>query len=549
MKGVVIACVYAPNGNPQPGPKFDYKLAWLARLRRHAATLLQDPARRSSSPATSTSRRRRSTSIRRARGTRTRWCSRKAAAPMRSCCSRAGPTLFASCIRDERAYTFWDYKRNRWPRDAGLRLDHMLLSAEPRAEAEEGGDRQGGARRGGRKRSRADVGGILAGNSGGSAAAPGGRPVSLPRLRPAPPGDRPRGRRIGARPVGFAIEIGGADEIAQAMQLCGCRASRYIPARDHPCQGRVTSSRRTSENSMRIVSIASRTSMKPAARQAAASSPGRRHRAGKVACSPFVRRPDRVSPPHRRKSGLRQSRRLRPRRPRRRLRPGARPGVTRRRPCSVRGTKCRTSSDRTRSNEAASKGSAQMSPTLNSTRGFEHCRLACSNRRQKSRGFDLRDVVVRCAGQRSRLRSRNRHRGSFRRRSSRRSRGRVLQDAGSIGPSAAHSRRRSKRRKSMKLPSVGPLALRPAAYQIAHSAKFPAGGLGRVEPIGHVPRLHRVLPLRGRVRRRRTCTDWGPHMFQNNAACAVVRSGRWLSSRWRVVLAGISTDASAQSAF
>ena len=32
MRGVVIACVYAPNGNPQPGPKFDYKLAWLARL-------------------------------------------------------------------------------------------------------------------------------------------------------------------------------------------------------------------------------------------------------------------------------------------------------------------------------------------------------------------------------------------------------------------------------------------------------------------------------------------------------------------------------------
>ena len=34
----------------------------------------------------------------------------------------------ASCIGDKRIYTFWDYKRNRWPRDAGLRLDHLLLS-------------------------------------------------------------------------------------------------------------------------------------------------------------------------------------------------------------------------------------------------------------------------------------------------------------------------------------------------------------------------------------------------------------------------------------
>ena len=36
VNGVLIACIYAPNGNPQPGPKFDYKLAWLERLRLHA---------------------------------------------------------------------------------------------------------------------------------------------------------------------------------------------------------------------------------------------------------------------------------------------------------------------------------------------------------------------------------------------------------------------------------------------------------------------------------------------------------------------------------
>src|SRR5262249_30980835 len=40
IDGMVIGCLYAPNGNPQPGPKFDYKLAWLARLARHAQGLL-----------------------------------------------------------------------------------------------------------------------------------------------------------------------------------------------------------------------------------------------------------------------------------------------------------------------------------------------------------------------------------------------------------------------------------------------------------------------------------------------------------------------------
>src|SRR5438094_832964 len=52
VSGVLVASLYAPNGNPQPGPKFDYKLAWMKRLNRHAATLLQgwprthSPARR-----------------------------------------------------------------------------------------------------------------------------------------------------------------------------------------------------------------------------------------------------------------------------------------------------------------------------------------------------------------------------------------------------------------------------------------------------------------------------------------------------------------------
>jgi exodeoxyribonuclease-3 len=42
VNGILIGCLYAPNGNPQPGPTFDYKLAWLDRLRRHAAKLIRD---------------------------------------------------------------------------------------------------------------------------------------------------------------------------------------------------------------------------------------------------------------------------------------------------------------------------------------------------------------------------------------------------------------------------------------------------------------------------------------------------------------------------
>jgi exodeoxyribonuclease-3 len=66
VNGILVANIYLPNGNPQPGPKFDYKLAWLKRLRWF-------------SPATTTSPRPRSTSIRPSHGTTTRWCSRKAA--------------------------------------------------------------------------------------------------------------------------------------------------------------------------------------------------------------------------------------------------------------------------------------------------------------------------------------------------------------------------------------------------------------------------------------------------------------------------------------
>jgi len=129
VRGVIVASLYAPNGNPQPGPKFDYKLDWLRRLRRHAAKFLKDdlpvvlagdynvaPTALDIYPTRS-------------------WDNNALIQPK----SRAA---FTSLLRQgwidairiahpsEPMFTFWDYKRNRWPRDAGLRLDHLLLSPQ-----------------------------------------------------------------------------------------------------------------------------------------------------------------------------------------------------------------------------------------------------------------------------------------------------------------------------------------------------------------------------------------------------------------------------------
>lgn len=125
--GVVIACLYAPNGNPQPGPKFDYKLAWMKRLNRHARALLKSgapvvlagdfnvaPTPLDIYPTTS-------------------WSKDALVQPQsRKAFSALLAQGWTDSIRerhpDERLYTFWTYWRNRYERDDGLRLDHLLLS-------------------------------------------------------------------------------------------------------------------------------------------------------------------------------------------------------------------------------------------------------------------------------------------------------------------------------------------------------------------------------------------------------------------------------------
>jgi exodeoxyribonuclease III len=129
VNGVIVACVYAPNGNPQPGPKFDYKLAWLQRLVSHAATLHTAgvpvalagdfnvvPTAQDIYPTKS-------------------WDKDALLQPeSRAAYARLVAQGWTDAVRsrhpDEPMYTFWDYKRQRWERDGGLRLDHILLTPD-----------------------------------------------------------------------------------------------------------------------------------------------------------------------------------------------------------------------------------------------------------------------------------------------------------------------------------------------------------------------------------------------------------------------------------
>lgn len=129
VNGLHIGCLYLPNGNPAPGPKFDYKLRWLARLLEYAQGLIDRdipvilagdynviPTERDVYKPE-------------------RWVDDALFRPE----SRAAYELllrqgWTDALRylypDETIYTFWDYFRNAYARNAGLRIDHLLLSPQ-----------------------------------------------------------------------------------------------------------------------------------------------------------------------------------------------------------------------------------------------------------------------------------------------------------------------------------------------------------------------------------------------------------------------------------
>jgi exodeoxyribonuclease-3 len=128
---VLIASLNAPNGNPQPGPKFAYKLAWNERLIAHAAEL-----HASGVPVVLAGDYNIVPEPRDIYATRSYEQNALTQPAPRLQFQRLLAQGWLDAIRtahpDETIYTFWDYMRNRWPRDAGLRLDHLLLSKKLR---------------------------------------------------------------------------------------------------------------------------------------------------------------------------------------------------------------------------------------------------------------------------------------------------------------------------------------------------------------------------------------------------------------------------------
>lgn len=127
IDGVIVGCLYLPNGNPAPGPKFEYKLEWFDRLNRYAGELLDlkvpvvlvgDFNVMPTDLDVYKPDRWRDDALFRPEA-------RKAYADL---VAQGWTDAVRHLHPDERIYTFWKYFRNSFARDAGLRIDHFLLS-------------------------------------------------------------------------------------------------------------------------------------------------------------------------------------------------------------------------------------------------------------------------------------------------------------------------------------------------------------------------------------------------------------------------------------
>ena len=129
VNGIIVGCLYLPNGNPAPGPKLDYKLGWFERLHLHAAELLKGDL-----PVVLT-------------GDYNvmpteldvykpeNWIQDalflpEVRAAFKNIIDQGWTDAIRKLYRTEKIYTFYDYMRNAYARDAGLRIDHFLLSPQ-----------------------------------------------------------------------------------------------------------------------------------------------------------------------------------------------------------------------------------------------------------------------------------------------------------------------------------------------------------------------------------------------------------------------------------
>jgi exodeoxyribonuclease III len=128
VNGVIVTSLYAPNGNPQPGPKFDYKLAWMERLLAHAKELYAAAVPvvlAGDYNVVPTDR-----DIYAVRSYADDALLQPAPrAQFQKLLKQGWRDALRALHPDTVLYTYWSYLRNRWPRDAGLRIDHLLLSA------------------------------------------------------------------------------------------------------------------------------------------------------------------------------------------------------------------------------------------------------------------------------------------------------------------------------------------------------------------------------------------------------------------------------------
>jgi exodeoxyribonuclease-3 len=138
VQDVVIGCLYLPNGNPAPGPKFDYKLRWLERLRVHAAELVgrETPVVLAGDYNVIPTGRDVYKPERWVDDALFRIETRQA---FESLTAQGWTDALRFLHPDAQIYTYWDYFRNAYERDTGLRIDHLLLNASAAARLERAG--------------------------------------------------------------------------------------------------------------------------------------------------------------------------------------------------------------------------------------------------------------------------------------------------------------------------------------------------------------------------------------------------------------------------
>ena len=128
VEGIRIASIYLPNGNPQPGPKFDYKLAWLGRLERRAAALMASETPTVLAGDYNVIPEDRDTYSVDAMADDALMQPESRAGLRRIVAQGWTDALRAAEPADDHLFTFWDYQAGCWPRNAGFRIDHLLLS-------------------------------------------------------------------------------------------------------------------------------------------------------------------------------------------------------------------------------------------------------------------------------------------------------------------------------------------------------------------------------------------------------------------------------------